>query len=354
MTSPEKLLRDLHTSSERISLVDYAKGIGILLVVVGHTLRGLNGSILPNSAVVQAVDGWIYAFHMPLFFFLAGLFIERSVSRPSSKILLKALQGIIYPYFIWSIAQELLRSVAGIREESLVDLWHIFYDPPQQFWFLYVLLLVSLAYTFLRKLGLPIAAFLGLCALLYAAWLFSISFGPWRVLYMVRLNALYFALGAWAASQNLLQQLDRDFPIPRLLLASGVGFGLIAVASQLNLTDIASIIPLFAVVGIFASLLLARVLVHFPWFGFIKQWGLMSLQIYVAHTIFSAFIRVLLQKIGISSPSLHIMLSVAIGLYGPIALSNLCQRFNFPYLFSLRLAPAGKNSQTSSHPSPQT
>jgi fucose 4-O-acetylase-like acetyltransferase len=49
---------------KRIEWVDTAKGIGILLVILGHTI------LLPFISVP------IYAFHMPLFFLLSGLFIK--------------------------------------------------------------------------------------------------------------------------------------------------------------------------------------------------------------------------------------------------------------------------------------
>lgn len=48
-------------ASERIAWVDVAKGIAILLMVVGH------------SSLPMVVGGWIFAFHMPLFFILSGM-----------------------------------------------------------------------------------------------------------------------------------------------------------------------------------------------------------------------------------------------------------------------------------------
>lgn len=45
---------------ERLSWLDVLKGIGIILVVMGH--------IYSNSIIFN----WLYSFHMPLFFFAAG------------------------------------------------------------------------------------------------------------------------------------------------------------------------------------------------------------------------------------------------------------------------------------------
>lgn len=51
---------------ERERALDVIKGVGILLVVVGHT------------SCPDVLKTWIYSFHMPLFFMVAGyLFNER-------------------------------------------------------------------------------------------------------------------------------------------------------------------------------------------------------------------------------------------------------------------------------------
>lgn len=50
---------------ERLQWADIARGIGIFLVVLGHTYRD------------NAVRSWLYAFHMPLFFFLSGWMLGR-------------------------------------------------------------------------------------------------------------------------------------------------------------------------------------------------------------------------------------------------------------------------------------
>ncbi|WP_162779036.1 acyltransferase family protein, partial [Klebsiella pneumoniae] len=57
----------------RETWVDYAKGIGIILVVFGHANRGLYSSgIYISPEIYHYLDNVIYSFHMPLFFFLSG------------------------------------------------------------------------------------------------------------------------------------------------------------------------------------------------------------------------------------------------------------------------------------------
>ncbi|MBC1212116.1 acyltransferase family protein [Listeria booriae] len=68
--------------NERITWIDYAKGIGIILVVYGHVLRGVfeAGLDIPIKLFTYE-DSFIYSFHMPLFFFLSGLFANHLLKR---------------------------------------------------------------------------------------------------------------------------------------------------------------------------------------------------------------------------------------------------------------------------------
>ena len=55
--------------SQRDITIDIAKGIGIFLVVLGHVP-------IPMWLVTP-----IYMFHMPLFFFLSGMFVHLNEDR---------------------------------------------------------------------------------------------------------------------------------------------------------------------------------------------------------------------------------------------------------------------------------
>jgi len=67
---------------ERNVWVDYAKAIGIILVVYGHVARGVFNAGLPmDEARFVLVDSIIYSFHIPLYFFLSGLFFFDSLQR---------------------------------------------------------------------------------------------------------------------------------------------------------------------------------------------------------------------------------------------------------------------------------
>jgi len=92
----------MRDGDSRTAWVDYAKAIGIILVVYGHVARGLvKSGILPNSSYFHAVDDFIYSFHMPLFFFLSGLFFLHSMNRRGAGgVILSKIDTIVYPYIL--------------------------------------------------------------------------------------------------------------------------------------------------------------------------------------------------------------------------------------------------------------
>ncbi len=71
--------------SARKSYIDIAKGIGIILVVLGHL--DANGDMSRNL---------IYSFHMPLFFFLSGLFVKTDI--PFGDYIKKYAKTVYLPF----------------------------------------------------------------------------------------------------------------------------------------------------------------------------------------------------------------------------------------------------------------
>jgi len=107
----------------RDAWVDYAKAIGILLVVYGHVARGVHNAGIPmDAALYELVDSIIYSFHMPLFFFLSGLFFLHSLERRGPGALTaNKIDTIVYPYVLWSLIQG-LTEVALYAQDKGVDL----------------------------------------------------------------------------------------------------------------------------------------------------------------------------------------------------------------------------------------
>lgn len=87
----------------RVEWIDAAKGIGIILVVIGHTLRGLEtAKLLSFSDDFGRVDAAINAFHMPLMFLLSGLFIHKALPQGWFPYTIKHIQRLIWPLVLWT------------------------------------------------------------------------------------------------------------------------------------------------------------------------------------------------------------------------------------------------------------
>lgn len=131
----------------REAWVDYAKGIGIILVVFGHVNRGLySAGIQLSGSSYLLTDSIIYSFHMPLFFFLSGLFFTQSLDKKGkTSFVISKIDTIVYPYVVWSLLQgmvEVLLSRYTNNPSSLGDVLSLFTHPRAQFWFLYALFMV--------------------------------------------------------------------------------------------------------------------------------------------------------------------------------------------------------------------
>lgn len=78
----------MNTKKSRIEWIDVAKGIGMILVILGHTVR---------LDVITPV----YAFHMPLFFFLSGLVLNPDSMGDFSFFIKKKAKQLLRPWLVF-------------------------------------------------------------------------------------------------------------------------------------------------------------------------------------------------------------------------------------------------------------
>src|SRR5215211_396662 len=136
--------------SKRIEYLDIAKGIGILLVVLGHN---------DFEVISLFIQRLIYSFHMPLFFFLSGYFINISVPffdffKRRFNALLKPFFFTIFLIYFTSVSFEKMGFNTAITRmvKSLYGSGH--YLDWVQLWFLPHLFVVSLyAFFFIRLMS---------------------------------------------------------------------------------------------------------------------------------------------------------------------------------------------------------
>lgn len=339
----------------RTAWIDFAKGIGIILVVLGHALRGLRSSRIlggEHEAEFRFVDSWIYSFHMPLFFLISGLFANRGSGRDSGRFVRDKLGTIAYPYLVWSTLQTLAQAASGgyaNHKTSPLDLVGMLVTPIMQFWFLYALLLIAFGFHLLRRLGFGPAASLAILAALWAAQT-QTPLTSWIPLRDAINYGDYYALGAVLIQYKAPARLEGAPAIVPTLIA-GLGFGVITIWTSIGRRPTPWLVPVLAMSGILASAALAVLLSRLAGFDFIRVLGVHSLEIYVAHTIASAGVRFALQKLAHTNDlSLHLALGTLVGLIAPVILAVLCRRFGADFLF--RLPRRASRPASADQPSP--
>lgn len=118
--------------AERLSWLDVLKGIGIILVVIGH--------IYSNCMIFN----WVYSFHMPLFFLAAGWVYKEKHILADVK---RRIQTIVVPYFsfgllvliYWQLIERRFRDSDMGFVDSLLGLflgWYGNLDFNVHLWFL--------------------------------------------------------------------------------------------------------------------------------------------------------------------------------------------------------------------------
>lgn len=324
---------------ERDSWVDYAKGMGIILVVYGHVAGGVYNSGIPmDESLFKLIVSIIYSFHMPLFFFLSGIFFYESLlKRGASGLIRSKVDSILYPYVVWSLLQGTLEVVLSNYTNgnaSITDVLSFAWHPRAQFWFLYTLFLAfvisSIVYSHTgKKYTLPL---LIICGVLYTSKQFITPTS--QIAGWICGNIVFFVLGVW------FNEVKNAFKHNRNLLAIVLGTLFLAgqyvfhIIYKLNYTDggiptlsLATISILF-----FASLSLTLEKFNLRWLTYI---GASSMTIYLMHTIAGSSVRIALSKVfGISSPTAHIIIGTAIGILAPLLAQHIIKKYKFEFSLS--------------------
>lgn len=141
--------------SKRLDWLDIGKGLGMLLVMLGH-------ADIPTS-----LKTYIYTFHMPLFFFLSG-YLYKKEKFPSFKVFLtKRTKSLILPYMSFSLVAYLWflllhhYGLVGYKNNLLTPLFgsviaerkSIWTVHTGALWFVACLFCTELLFYFISKIG---------------------------------------------------------------------------------------------------------------------------------------------------------------------------------------------------------
>lgn len=316
----------------RITWLDVARGIGIILVVAGHSERGLTAAGIAADAGWRWFDLALYSFHMPLFMLLAGINIRHSRAHGRWPFLRSKLRTVAYPYVLWSLIQGGLLVLLSSQTNSKADwsmLWSIGWRPIAPFWFLYALMLYILlvAIVGLRaRILIPVAA----AGLIGSAYLNGDT-----LLHQLCYQATFFVIGA-LGSQSIMHWTPRP-AWPWLITSTGLWWVALWLMPAMEATPylmpraLPAALLGIAIVLIASQMLAGGSATAFAWLG------QRSMTIYVMHILATAGTRILLMKIHVpASPALYMLTCTLAGLLAPVLAHLALERFDLLRLLGVQ------------------
>jgi fucose 4-O-acetylase-like acetyltransferase len=327
----------------RIGWLDSARGLGIILVVIGHALGGLIDSPLGvGQDVFRRIFFVIYTFHMPLFFLLSGLLVTKRLEKGDGAFLKSLVPSILWPYFLWSTLQfTLIYALGSLVNRPAEIYWPVILSLPwstvSQFWFLYALFWMHvLAVMILPRVGRE-----GFVMIALAAKALALVLPLPVAVKLVCNHAFFYAVGVWLATSGLELMITRHRVWVRSLLlpvlaAAAISVTLAAVpqygadlpllgAASPEIANLAWRFPAMAasLFGVAAVIGLAS-LPQFSNTRFLTSLGRMTMPIFVLHVIFIAGSRIMLTRAGlVTDPLLLLIILVLAGLTGPLIVERI-------------------------------
>ncbi len=315
----------------RADWVDVAKGLGIVLVVAGHAIDGLLGAGLADRQGAWGQAFWlIYSFHMPLFFVLAGLFVQPRVSRDRRAFAQDIALRIVWPYLLWSVLQLAVIDAMGgwVNRPAELDGWRVLallWEPTSQFWFLQALLLLHVT----SALLLPAIGAQRLLLLFVVLRLVGEIVELPVMLALPCRFGLFYALGVLWGPALVRRLAMTPSSSSSLALGAALALGWLAAAGAAYAVGAGywSLLALPAALAGGAALVVLAAAARGPLAATLAALGQASMAIFVLHVLFVAGARIALHRLaGIDAAWLLAALAIAAGIAGPLLLRRLAVR----------------------------
>lgn len=195
---------------ERDTAIDLCKGLAILLMVVGHVLPQYNGFCV-----------WIFTFHMPLFFFLAGMTFK---PKPFLVQVSGSAKRLLLPFLTCMVCSILIHLLFGNSEWVRLRFEGLFFPDPFRYpilgfyprgtasalWFLMALfwgrIYLNGLYSGWQKAYLPVS----LCITLMCGYIGKYCFNLPLGMLIGGCAVGYMAMGKWYS-----EHIDRVDKVPQ-------------------------------------------------------------------------------------------------------------------------------------------
>lgn len=321
-------------STQRVAWLDFAKGVGICLVVVYHTSEGTLNSFADVSGNITLVANYFRAWLMPMFFMVSGMLVRRSILQDDNAKLGNKLLDWIYLYLVWSVIIYLTRLLSNSFTNTHMqanEILHILWDPVPTIWFIYALLLSFAITIWVRHQSAPwvvgIALAVNMLNSLYYGWFDDSIFQRLAWIYV------FYAVGFFYADS-----------IRELLFASKESrlWILIFILMSPIVAFVKPYIPVYLLVFLSMVTVLAFLKFCISITALLPRWkmtrlmvylGGISVFIYLTHFPFPAATRMLLLKLDIYSHGLTMLCAVLFAVITGHVASKLAQHRPVKFLF---------------------
>ena len=315
----------------RVDWVDYAKGICIVMVVMMHSVLGVEAAA-GQTGFMHALVAFAKPFRMPDFFLLSGLFLAVVIDRDWRTYLDRKVVHFAYFYLLWVTIQFGFKAPSFAAEAGWahVGLMYLqsFIEPFGTLWFIYLLPVFFVVTKATRRLP-PLAIWV-VAALLEMA---HISTG-WTAIDEFAARFVYFYSGYWLAPYVFAWS-DRARAHPAWALASLVLWALVnGGLVELGTSEWPLLSLGLGLAGALAIVTIGTLLARMQWLNFLRYCGEHSIVIYLAFFLPMAATRtwllkaVLIQDIG----TISLIVTVA-GIAGAIAIWRAALMAGANFLF---------------------
>jgi uncharacterized membrane protein YcfT len=293
--------------NERLSWVDTAKGMSIILVVMMYSVFNV-GQDAEGVGLFHYIIGFATPFRMPEFFLISGLFLDQVLARNWKAYADRRVLHYFYFYALWAVIHIVLK--VGLMSADPVTaasylVWAIV-EPYGVLWFIYLLAAFSLVTKVFYELRAPRWVVLALAAAFqmspvhtgsylvdqfaeyfvyfYAGYMFA----PWIFrgvdLAMKHIGVTLAALAAYA--------------VINALLVFSPGYAVLPEHMQMGYAALPGLHLILALIGSLALCVTAGLISGLPFMGWLRWLGEKSLVVYLVFVLPMSFARIVLGKLG--------------------------------------------------------
>src|ERR1700724_2237572 len=315
----------------RIDWVDYAKGICIVMVVMMHSVLGVEAAA-GQTGFMHLLVAFAKPFRMPDFFLLSGLFLSVVIDRDWRTFLDRKVVHFAYFYVLWVTIQFGFKAPSFAAEQGWSHVGFLFLEsfiePFGTLWFIYLLPVFFVVTKATRRIPPP--AVWGVAALLEMA---HVATG-WAVIDEFCARFVYFYSG-YLFADYVFALSDRARARPALALAGLALWALVnggLVTSGLSEWPLISLISGLAGAG--AIVTIGTLLARAHRLNFLRFCGEHSIVIYLAFFLPMAGPRTLLLRTGVIPDIGTVSLIVTlVGVAGSVAIWRIALALGANFLF---------------------